>query len=74
MDIAAVCCNGRSCRMCLDAYGDHRASCPRSGRLKTRSRPLEEVIARVLREAGYRVVENQLFRDTNFMPLRSEDR
>eukprot|EP00973_Karenia_brevis_P026257 3621933-Karenia_brevis.AAC.1 len=67
-------CNGRSCRRRLDIFGDHRASCPRSGRLKKRSRPLEKAVARMMREAGYRVVENQLLRETNLAPLPSSDR
>lgn len=57
-----VCC--RSCAQQLDALGDRAAACPTSGRLKLRSRPLEKTWVRVLREAGGRVRENVLLRDT----------
>ncbi|CAK0793570.1 unnamed protein product, partial [Prorocentrum cordatum] len=45
--------------------GDHRAACPRAGVLKKRSIPLEKAAARICREAGGRVAENQLLRDLN---------
>eukprot|EP00439_Symbiodinium_sp_Y106_P044538 s4698_g5.t1 len=35
------------CRRRLDALGDHRASCPRSGLLRSRAVPLERAAARV---------------------------
>ncbi|CAK0847649.1 unnamed protein product, partial [Prorocentrum cordatum] len=53
------------CRGRLDARGDHRAACPRAGVLKKRSIPLEKAAARICREAGGRVAENQLLRDLN---------
>ncbi|CAK0791015.1 unnamed protein product, partial [Prorocentrum cordatum] len=53
------------CRGRLDARGDRRAACPRAGVLKKRSIPLEKAAARICREAGGRVAENQLLRDLN---------
>ena len=58
---------GRCCRGCqrdLDSLGDRAAACPSSGRLKLRSRPLEKVWTRALRESGARVRENVFLRDT----------
>ena len=40
-------CNGQACRAKLDPFGDHWASCNRSGRLLRRSRPIERTWARV---------------------------
>ncbi len=56
-------CRGRACRGLHDDKGDHPASCPRSGLLKLRSRPIEKVWVRVLREGGARVRENLMLRD-----------
>ena len=56
-------CRGRYCRGHLDRLGDHATSCPRSGLLKLRARPLERTWARVLREVGARVRENVYVRD-----------
>ena len=58
----------RTCEGCdqvLDSYGRHRAACSRSGRLKTRSVPMERMVARVCREAGARVRTNVYLRDMN---------
>ena len=66
-------CNGRSCRRRLDDLGDHRASCPVSGRLRRRAGPLEKAWARVLREAGVRIQENVLLRDTNLPGIAAND-
>ena len=65
--------NGRTCRQLLDAFGYHWSSCPRSGRLKLRSTPLEKVWARIFREAGARVQENVLLRDTNLPRIAAND-
>ena len=46
------------CRRRLDALGDHRASCPRSGLLRPRAIPLERADARMCREAGATVSTN----------------
>ena len=51
-------CRGKHCRQTHDHFGDHPASCPRSGLLKRRSRPIEKIWARILREAGARIREN----------------
>jgi hypothetical protein len=53
-------CKGKSCRHKLDRHGDHAASCAVSGLLKLRSRPVEKILMRVLREGGVRVRENVL--------------
>ena len=55
------------CRRRLDALGDHRASCPRSGLLRSRAVPLERAAARVCREAGATVATNVLLRDLNLV-------
>ena len=57
-----ICCKG--CKRELDPYGDRAAACGMSGRLKLRAGPLEKTWARVAREAGGRVRENVLLRDT----------
>ena len=56
------CCRG--CGHNLDPLGDRAAACSRSGRLKLRSRPVEKMWARILREGGGRVRENVFLRDT----------
>ncbi|CAK0888856.1 unnamed protein product, partial [Prorocentrum cordatum] len=53
------------CRARLDSRGDHRAACPTAGVLKKRGAPLEKAAARICREAGARVAENQFLRDLN---------
>ena len=63
LPLTAGTCRGRYCRAPQDTLGDHPASCPRSGLLKLRSRPLERTWARILREAGARVRENFFLRD-----------
>ena len=54
------------CRRRLDALGDHRASCPRSGLLRPRAIPLREV--------GATVSTNVLLRDPNLVVERQDDR
>ena len=66
-------CNGRRCRRELDSLGDHRAACPKSGRLKRRSIPMENMIARICREGGARVRTNVLVRDLNIGNVDIED-
>ena len=39
------------CGAVVDAYGDHRAACPRTGLLARRAKPLEHAMARVARGA-----------------------
>ena len=56
-------CNGASCRALLDVLGDHRAACPRSGRLRRRAPPMERMVERIFREAGARVRRNVRVRD-----------
>ena len=62
------------CRRRLDAYGDHSASCPRSGLLRSRAVPLERAAARVCREAGATVATNVLLRDLNLVVQRQDER
>ncbi|OLP76386.1 hypothetical protein AK812_SmicGene43688 [Symbiodinium microadriaticum] len=62
------------CRRRLDALGDHRASCPRSGLLRSRAVPLERAAARVCREAGATVATNVLLRDLNLVVQRQDER
>ena len=66
-------CNGKSCRALLDAYGHHWSACNRSGRLELRSRPLEKAWSRVFREAGARVQDNVMLRDTNLQHIAADD-
>ena len=73
LPLCAAQCNGRACRKALDQLGDHRAACPLSGRLKRRSRPLERIWARVFREAGARVVEDVLLRNTSLPGIQGHD-
>ena len=61
------------CRRDLDQYGDHRAACNRSGRLKIRSAAIERMWARVCREGGARVQENVFLRDMNLPGISSAD-
>ena len=51
----------------LDVYGHHRSACSRIGLLKPRGTPAEVCMARICREAGARVKENQLLRDLNIV-------
>ena len=47
----------------VDDKGDYLASCPNTGLLKLRPRPIEKIWVRVLREGSARVRENVLLRD-----------
>ena len=47
----------RSCAAQLDDKGDHAAACHLATRLTTRAKPLGKTWARVLREAGARIIE-----------------
>ena len=66
-------CNGRACGAELDPRGDHWTSCTLSGRIKRRSRPQERIWARICREAGARVQENVLLRDTGLPGIGARD-
>ena len=50
LQIMEASCEG--CQAPLDLLGFHRASCPRSGRVKRRATPTERMTARIFREAG----------------------
>ena len=63
LPVAEASCTG--CGAPLDPLGRHRASCPRTGRVKIRAGPIERVLARICREAGARVRFNALLRDMN---------
>ena len=66
-------CNGSTCRAPLDTFGDHRAACPRSGRLRRRAPPMEMMLERIFREAGARVRRNVLVRDLNLETVDPRD-
>ena len=51
------------CGRSLDAFGHHRAACPRAGVLGRRGFALESAAARICREAGGRVTTNVFVRD-----------
>ena len=57
----------RSCRcgLPLDEFGHHRAACAQAGVLSKRGWALENVVARICREAGGRVSTNVFMRDLN---------
>ena len=57
----------------MDERGDHRAACPRSGRLLKRGAPIERMWARVCREAGGRVRTNVFLRDMNLPGIAADD-
>ena len=57
-----------------DRFGDHPASCNRSGLLKIPSGPIERVWARVLREGGARVRERVKLRDAGVQVPGHDDR
>ena len=61
------------CRLSLDSFGDHRASCPHSGLLAKRGFELEATLARVCRESGARVRTNVFVRDLNIVQTRPND-
>ena len=72
LPLAAKRC-GRTCTHSLAALGDCAAACPRSGKLKLRSRPVEKMWVRILREAGARVRENVYLRDTTLQGISPSD-
>ena len=53
------------CGAMLDARGYHRSACARVGLLKPRGAPAEVCAARICREGGARVREDQMLRDLN---------
>ena len=56
-----------------DVRGQHRAACPRSGRLRSRAVPFERTLARLCREAGATVRRNARLRDMNIsVPVTDE--
>ena len=64
-------CPGKHCNHVLDKYGDHLASCMKSGRVKKRAKCLEVTWAQICEEAGGAVVRNAKLRD---MKLRIDHR
>ena len=58
----------------MDLLGHHRASCPRSGRVKRRATPTERMTARVFREAGACLRQNVFPRDMNVNVLAQDSR
>ena len=47
----------------LDEFGDHLASCMRSGRVQRRANVLEKIWMQVFQEAGGTLVPNEKFRN-----------
>ena len=67
---------GQCCKYCpqdRDCLGDRAAACSRSGRLKTRARPVEKMLARVMREAGGLVRENFFLRKAGITSIDPAD-
>ena len=62
------------CGGVLDQKGKHRASCPRSGRLKRRALPTERAVARICREAGATVRANVFLHNLNMSVSPSDKR
>ena len=62
------------CGQLVDVFGHHRSACSRIGLLKPRGTPAEVCRARICREAGARVKENQLLRDLNVIVLADDQR
>ena len=65
----------RSCRCgrLLDCLGHHRSACPVAGVLGRRGFPLENVAARICREAGGRVRTNVFVRDLDLPVFNNVD-
>ena len=63
----------KSCAILIDRLGDHLCSCMRSGKVKLRSKVVEKMWARILREAGGRVREHVLLRDTGVTGISPND-
>ena len=61
------------CGLPLDSRGHHRAACARVGVLGRRGYPLENVVARICREAGGRVTTNVLVRDLDLAEPNAAD-
>ena len=62
------------CGALLDPFGHHRSACATVGVLGPRGTPVEVCTARVCREAGARVRENQLLRDLNLAVPAGDER
>ena len=57
----------------MDRRGDHLAACPFTGLLQRRAKPVERAWAQVLREAGGRVLPQQMLRDMDLTLERPDD-
>ena len=70
--------NAATCRSwsSLDAFGDHRAACPRAGLFRGRGTPLERAAASIRREVGatVTVAANVFLRDFNIITWRHDER
>jgi hypothetical protein len=66
-------CSGHSCRASLGRLGDHLASCSLTGLVQRRAKPVERAWAQVLREAGARVMPQQLLKDMDLAINSAED-
>ena len=56
-------CPGQQCARSLDTWGDHLASCMRTGGVQRRAKPLERASQQAFREAGAMVVPQAFLRD-----------
>ena len=72
--LAARRCEARRCRARLDVFGDHRAACAITGRLRRRAKSIELAWAMVFAEAGAVVQDQVLLRDTNLPGIDPADR
>lgn len=72
--LAARRCEALRCRARLDVYGDHRAACAITRRLRRRAKPIKLAWATVFAEAGAVVQQDQvLLRDTNLPAIDPAD-
>ena len=74
LNLGARFCSARRCGMALDRKGDHLTACPVTGLLQRRAKPLERSWQMVLREAGARVVPQQMMRDMDVAVRASDGR
>ena len=67
-------CPAKNCSRRLDSFGDHLASCSRTGALQRCAKPVERAWQRVFREAGGRVVPQTRLSDLDLRPrIQSDD-
>ena len=67
-------CGAATCRQRLDAYGDHRSSCMRTGRVHGRHAAACTPWKQVFSESGYRVSTGRLLHNTNLAVADGDQR